>query len=91
MTEKTNLVTVQLPELIGLLSPTFVLKHEGKYYVTAAVLEYDPKHPNMTKEQEAGVAYIRDLFEKESRGECKTEACPVPLMAALRGGITHYP
>lgn len=44
-------------------SPTFVIEHEGRFYVTLAVLEYDPKAADITPEQKRGVAQMQKMFE----------------------------
>ncbi len=37
--------------LTAIEEPRFLLEVDGKLYLTLAVLEYDPKHPKITKEQ----------------------------------------
>ena len=35
--------------------PQFIIAHDGKYYLTQSVWEYDPRHPAITEEQQIGI------------------------------------
>lgn len=52
-------VTQRMP---ALSSPSFIVERGGRFYVTLAVLEYDPDAA-VTPEQKRGVEQIRDMFE----------------------------
>jgi hypothetical protein len=48
--------------------PHFIIEHAGRYYVTVAVLEYDPHAANLTAEQREGVAAIEKLYRSGEQG-----------------------
>lgn len=47
--------------------PTFIVELEGRYYVSVAVLEYDPRAPDLTPEQREGVAQVQELFRSGAK------------------------
>lgn len=53
----------------ALSHPRFILRAGDKYYLTLAVWEYDPHHPDITEEQRRGVARIAELYERLLRSE----------------------
>jgi hypothetical protein len=65
MTSEKNIVQVTT-QTAALSSPNFVIEHEGRLYVTLALLEYDPKAPNLSAEQKRGVKQMQQMF-KEAR------------------------
>jgi hypothetical protein len=50
----------------ALTSPNFVIFHEGRYYVTVAVLEFDP---NAEGEASEGAAAVRQMFESAQQSQ----------------------
>jgi hypothetical protein len=58
-------VVVSSRAITAWAEPQFVISHRGKYYVTGAVLEYDPA----TKEGDfrSGTALVRKAFENGDR------------------------
>ena len=84
MENTNNRAVVQLPGITGQVAPNFLIEHKGKFYLTLAVLEYDPEHPDKTQEHHDGIGLIRDLHEKHCK-ECSSTACEVSLFSALRG------
>lgn len=48
--------------------PIFIIEQGGRYYVTAAVLEYDPNASGITPEQRDGVAQIQKLYQSGQKG-----------------------
>lgn len=66
MVKSRRTVSVCQKSTTALEEPRFLLEVEGKLYLTLAVLEYDPKHPKITKAQ---AATIRELHEHLERGE----------------------
>lgn len=51
----------------GYAQPTFIIEQQGRFYVTLAVLEYDPKAPGITPEQRDGIMQIEKLFRSGDR------------------------
>ncbi|HEX2762296.1 MAG TPA: hypothetical protein VHM92_00425 [Allosphingosinicella sp.] len=58
-------VSVCRKGMTALEEPRFLLAANGKLYLTLAVLEYDPKHPKISREQ---AATIRKLAGHMSQG-----------------------
>lgn len=78
MAGERRTVSVCRQEMTALEEPRFLIEVEGKLYLTAAVLEYDPKHPKITKEQ---AKTIRDLHGHFERGrKAKAAHFPSELM-----------
>lgn len=48
-------------------APRFLVKHDGKYYLTVAVLEYDPAEAK-TKAEKDGVAEVARYFQPHGGG-----------------------
>lgn len=74
MANNRRTVSVCREGMTALEEPRFLLEVDGKLYLTLAVLEYDPKHPKITKAQ---AATIRELHEHLERGE-KSRAVHFP-------------
>jgi hypothetical protein len=51
MASKRPTVTVSRHAITAFEEPRFLIEWEGKYYLTVAVLEYDPQHPELTEAQ----------------------------------------
>ena len=63
----------------ALSSPSFVIEDEGRYYVTVAVVEYDPAAAD-TPEKKKGVEDVRALYDKAQK-EGGGKACKIELSA----------
>ncbi|MGZ8360594.1 MAG: hypothetical protein ACXWUX_08740 [Allosphingosinicella sp.] len=64
----------------ALTSPNFVIFHEGRYYVTVAVLEFDPTSAGASGQE--GVAAVRGMFE--SAQQQQSQGSPAGLESASR-------
>lgn len=58
--------------------PVFCIQHEGRYYLTLAVLEYDPNQPDMTPEQRKGVEQIEQLYQGTPQTESMMGVVRIP-------------
>ena len=47
--------------------PRFLLEADGKLYLTLAVLEYDPRHPKVTREQSKAIADLKGFMKKAGK------------------------
>ena len=74
MAKTRQTVSVCRQGMTALEEPRFLVEADGKLYLTLAVLEYDPKHPKISKEQ---AATIRELHGHLERGE-KSRAVHFP-------------
>ncbi|WP_375404192.1 hypothetical protein [uncultured Sphingomonas sp.] len=61
-------VHVAADTILAYAEPSFIIERGGRYYVTTAVLEYDPNAPNLTPEQRDGVTQVEKLFRSGERG-----------------------
>lgn len=62
----------------ALEEPRFLLEAEGKLYLTMAVLEYDPKHPQITGEQSRAIASLQGVMKKAAKA--RAVYFPSPMM-----------
>ena len=70
--------------------PQFIIAHDGKYYLTQSVWEYDPRHPAITEEQQIGIGEIADLFTRLAREGWSRSAVIVPVAHIQHGhSIQH--
>ncbi|MDQ8755484.1 hypothetical protein RCO27_04510 [Sphingosinicella sp. LHD-64] len=46
----------------ALAEPQFLIEKDGKLYLTLAVLEYDPNHPDITQQQQASVTQLQTML-----------------------------
>jgi hypothetical protein len=46
--------------------PNFIIRHNGKLYLTVAVLEYDEGADNITREQREDIARVQHLFDSST-------------------------
>ena len=67
MAKNRRTVSVCREGMTALEEPRFLLEADGKLYLTLAVLEYDPKHPKITKEQAATIRELHGHLEKGER------------------------
>ena len=74
MAEKRRTVVVSRDGIRALEEPRFLIHADGKLYLTVAVLEYDPNHPELKEEHKATIA---DLHQQ-------LQAAP-PVQAARMG------
>ena len=74
MAKTRQTVSVCRQGMTALEEPRFLVEADGKLYLTLAVLEYDPKHPKISKEQ---AATIGELHGHLDRGE-KSRAVHFP-------------
>ena len=58
-----NTVTVGPDGINALEEPRFLIESDGKLYLTAAVLEYDPQHPELEDEHRQSIADLQREFE----------------------------
>jgi hypothetical protein len=47
----------------ALNDPQFLIEHEGKLYLTLAVLEYDPKYPGLSEHQREDIEKLRSILK----------------------------
>lgn len=66
MADKRRTVSVSRQSMTAIEEPRFLVEADGKLYLTLAVLEYDPEHPKISKEQ---AAIIRELHGHLQKGE----------------------
>lgn len=69
--------------------PSFIVEQDGRYYVTVAVLEYDPKARGITKEQREGVAEIERLYRGGERGRFGIVEVSRGIGIGLNTGPSH--
>lgn len=82
--DQPEIVHVSSSAKAAFAAPSFIIEQDGRYYVTAAVLEYDPRAPNLTREQQEGVKQIQELYrsgEKTASGvtQISREIGPMPM------------
>jgi hypothetical protein len=78
-----------MPASAGMEEPKFIIKLGDKYYVSVAVLEYDPNHPGATQAQKEGAAHIAAAFDA---GQPKLQAVQVSapsVSAHYQTGPSH--
>lgn len=63
MANKRGTVTVSREGISALEEPRFLIEYGGKLYVTAAVLEYDPAHPELQDEHRQSIAELQRELE----------------------------
>lgn len=61
--QSENGIVYVTTQTAALSTPTFVIEHEGRFYVTLALIEYDPNATDITPEQKRGVAQVQKMFE----------------------------
>lgn len=49
--EKREIVRVARESRAAFDAPQILIEYQGKYYLSTAMLEYDPNHPEISKEQ----------------------------------------
>jgi len=64
MAKNRQTVSVCAQGMTALEEPRFLVEADGKLYLTLAVLEYDPKHPKISKEQTATIRGLHEHLEK---------------------------
>ena len=64
MAKSRRTVSVCREGITAIEEPRFLLEADGKLYLTLAVLEYDPKHPKIKKEQLAAINGLKEHMEK---------------------------
>ena len=57
-----DIVHVKVPDRAASSSPNFIIEHDGRFYVTVGVLEYDPATKGLTDEQKRGIEDVRKMF-----------------------------
>lgn len=63
MAEKKRSVSVSKDATAAPSEPQFIVEHEGKYYVSLAVLEFDPKHPKLKEVHRKGIALVQAAYK----------------------------
>lgn len=63
-----DIVHVAAETTLALSQPSFIIERGGRFYLTVALLEYDPKAPGLTPEQRDGVAQIEKLYRSGPKG-----------------------
>ena len=58
-----DIVHVKVPDRAASSSPNFIIEHDGRYYVTVGVLEYNPAAKGLTDEQKRGIEDVRKMFD----------------------------
>lgn len=58
-------VTVSLDSVEAYAEPQFVLEFDGKIYVTAAIIEFDPNDPDMDEDERSDLAELQDALSGE--------------------------
>ena len=66
----------------ALSSPSFIIEKDVRFYVTVAVVEYDPQAADLTAEQKKGVAEVQTMFEQAQQQQGSATACPIEPDAA---------
>ena len=67
--------------------PQFVIEKGNRFYLTAAVYEYDPDAPGATQEQKDAVEQYRRMFQDAAANNRILRACEVGADADLTEGI----
>ena len=89
MANDKNIVHVTT-QMAALSEPNFVIEHEGRLYLTLALIEYDPKAAGLSPEQKPGIKQMQQLFgDARHRGELK--AVPVSLQFEGPGPVATGP
>lgn len=73
----------------ALSKPSFLIEKDGRYYLTVAVLEYDPEAVT-TDAQRSGVQEVQRLFE-ECRVKGGSQACEVDAAQLASTGMNTRP
>jgi hypothetical protein len=66
----------------GQSEPSFIVEYMGRFYVTAAVIEYDETAPGLTEAQKAACREIRQSFEAGQGSAVRA----VPIQSDLEWG-----
>ena len=56
-------VSVSSDAIEASVEPQFIVEHEGKFYVSVAVLEFDPKHPKLREVHKKGIERVASAFK----------------------------
>src|SRR5688572_17548764 len=67
--------------------PQFVIEKGSRFYLTAAVYEYDPDATGATQEQKDAVEQYRRMFEDAAANNRILRACEVGADVDLAAGI----
>ena len=90
MTSEKNIVHVT-SQTAALSSPTFVIEHEGRLYVTLAVLEYDPKASGLSAEQKRGIKQMQELFRDANKMASSAAAAQIDVARLPIGPVNSGP
>lgn len=63
MDQERSTVTISYDSIEAFADPQFVLEFEGKIYVTAAVIEYDPGSSDMDEDERSDLADLQAMLE----------------------------
>ena len=63
MANRRAMVTVCHEGISALEEPRFLIQADGKLYLTAAVLEYDPEHPELQDEHRQTIGDLQRQLE----------------------------
>ena len=82
MASKRGMVTVCREGISAYEEPRVLFESGGKLYLSVAVIEYDPEHPQLTEEQRESIVQLQTHLDEGT----KVHAVHVDL-AAFGGGI----
>ncbi len=63
MEKERSTVTISIDSVEAYAEPQFVLEFDGKIYVTAAVIEYDPGDPDMDEDERSDLAELQAMLD----------------------------
>ncbi len=63
MEKERSTVIVSIDSVEAYAEPQFVLEFDGKIYVTAAVIEYDPGDSDMDEDERADLSELQAMLE----------------------------
>jgi hypothetical protein len=67
MAGKRPTVIVSRDGIRALEEPRFLIEADGKLYLTVAVLEYDPKHPELKDEHRDAIAQLQTHLQTSEK------------------------
>jgi len=86
-TAKRAVVQVAMPKPAA-EEPIFLIEYKNKLYLTAAVLEYDPKAKGISKEQARA---IREMYKLLEGDHCLRAAPLMKTQGAVYSGANTFP
>jgi len=84
MAGKGRTVIVNPGGIRALEEPRFLIEWEDKYYLTVAVLEYDPQHPDLSHEQRQVMGHL-----DQTLGTTQLRATSMSMTASMDVSPAH--